>query len=134
LPWISDEEFDPKKHPHLTGQEARAIDSAIDQYNDSITEAVRSSRSEGRDWYVFETAGLLDRLASRRYIEDPEARPDWWEKVGGEYKLPPALQKLSPVPNSRFFRSGPMVAQDGGYSPSMGFIQRPLAMGLWLRN
>jgi hypothetical protein len=32
LPWIDDDAFDPKKHPCITGQEARAVDSAIDQY------------------------------------------------------------------------------------------------------
>jgi len=130
LPWINDEEFDPDKHPHLTGQEVRAIDSAIDQYNESITEAVRSSRSEGRDWYVFETAGLLDRLASRRYIEDPLARPDWWEKVGGDYKLPPALQKLSPVPNSRFFRSGANGRTDGGLFSLDGIHPTTIGYGI----
>jgi hypothetical protein len=52
---------------------ARAVDSAIDQYNDAITETVRKARDGGRDWYLFDTAGLLDRLAARRYIGDPLA-------------------------------------------------------------
>ncbi len=101
LPWISDK-FDPKKNPYITEQEARAIDSAIDQYNDYITDAVRQARKEGRDWYVFETAGLLDRFASRRYINDSKARPSWWDEVGGEYQLPPELKALVPIPDSRF--------------------------------
>jgi hypothetical protein len=109
-PWIHDEDFDAEYDPHITGQEARAVDSAIDQYNDAITQAVRDARNEGRDWLLFEAAGLLDRLASRRYIEDPSARPDWWE----EYELPPELAALSPQPNSRFFASGPKGRTDGG--------------------
>lgn len=130
LPWISDEEFDPDKHPKITGPEARAIDSAIDQYNESITEAVRRGRSEGRDWYVFEAAGLLDRLASRRYLEDPQARPDWWDKVGGSYKLPPALQKLSPVPDSRFYRAGPNGRTDGGLFSLDGIHPTTIGYGI----
>jgi hypothetical protein len=129
LPWINDDDFDPNKHPNLTEQEARAIDSAIDQYNEFITEVVRQGRMEGRDWYVFEAAGLLDRLASRRYLDDPDARPSWWTKVGGEYKLPPELQALKPVPpDSRFFTSGPngrtkggLFSLDGIHSTTIGY-------------
>ncbi len=128
LPWISNEDFDVNKHPRITEQEARAIDSAIDQYNDYITDAVRQARSEGRDWYVFETAGLLDRFASRRYLEDPQARPSWWDEVGGSYKLPPELQALSPVPDSRFFtsdatgrKSGGLFSLDGIHPTTIGY-------------
>ena len=98
LPWINNKDFDPKKHSHLTEQEARAIDSAIDQYNEYIVDAVRQARKEGKDWYVFEAGGLLDRFASRRYIKDPSARPSWWTP----YQLPPEINALSPVPDSRF--------------------------------
>jgi hypothetical protein len=130
LPWISDDDFDPKKHPHITGPEARAIDSAIDQYNNHIVEVVRQGRTEGRDWYVFETAGLLDRLASRRYIEDPDARPEWWDKVGGQYKLPPALQALSPVPDSRFFFSGAKGRTQGGLFSLDGIHPTTIGYGI----
>lgn len=111
-PWISDRAFDPHDDRCITGQQALAIDSAIDQYNDAITEAVRGARSgdEKRDWLLFDAAGLLDRLAARRYIEDPGARPEWWSP----YKLPPEVEALSPVPNSRFFESGPKGRTDGG--------------------
>lgn len=124
LPWISDEEFDPKKHPHITEQEARAIDSAIDQYNEFIADAVRKGRSEGRDWYLFETVGLLDRLASRRYIEDPDARPDWWTP----YPLPQPLLALNPVPDSKFYLSnaqgrikGGLFSLDGVHPTTIGY-------------
>lgn len=129
LPWISDKDFKPNKNPNLTGADARAIDSAIDQYNDYITDAVKQARKEGRDWYLFETAGLLDRLAVRRYLEDPTARPSWWNEVGGQYRLPPELQALSPVPDSRFFISnstgrrvqGGLFSLDGIHPTTIGY-------------
>lgn len=109
-PWISAEDFDVGRDPYVTEQEARAIDSAIDQYNDAIAEAVEAARNDGLDWYLFEVAGLLDRLAARRYIDDPQARPAWWRK----YELPPELGALSPEPDSRFFAAGPEGRTQGG--------------------
>lgn len=130
LPWISDKDFDPKKHPRITEQEARAIDSAIDQYNDYITDAVRSARHEGRDWYVYETAGLLDRFASKRYINDVRARPSWWDKVGGQYQLPPELQLLKPVPDSRFFTSDATGLKTGGLFSLDGIHPTTIGYGI----
>jgi hypothetical protein len=129
LPWIHDQDFNPDKHPHITENEARAIDSAIDQYNEAITEVVRQARLQGRDWYLFELCGLLDRFATRRYIEDPDARPDWWSSVGGEYKLPPELDEISPALTSLFFRSeekkgrtqGGLFSIDGIHPTTVGY-------------
>ncbi len=109
-PWIDTEHFDVGRDPRVTEQEARAIDSAIDQYNDAIAKAVENARKSGLDWYLFEVAGLLDRLAARRYIEDPQAQPPWWRR----YELPPELKALSPEPDSRFFTSGPEGRTQGG--------------------
>jgi hypothetical protein len=130
LPWIKQEDFDPSKHPHLTGQEARAIDSAIDQYNNSITEVVRQGRKDGRDWYLFETAGLLDRLASRRYLEDVLARPSWWDEVGGAYPLPFPLQALQPVPDSRFYRANSKGRIEGGLFSLDGIHPTTIGYGI----
>ena len=123
-PWIEDKDFDPANDPHLTGQQARAIDSAIDDYNDHITSVVRSARGRGLDWYLLDVCGLLDRLAARRYALDPSARPDWWTP----YELPPELQALSPVPDTRFFRSdaggrtmGGIFALDGVHPTTIGY-------------
>jgi lysophospholipase L1-like esterase len=109
-PWIPTEYFDVGRDPCITERQARAIDSAIDQYNDAIARAIGAAREEGRDWYLFEMAGLLDRLAARRYIEDPQARPKWWH----QYELPPELKALSPEPDSRFFAAGPEGRKQGG--------------------
>ena len=43
-PWITDEDFDPKRDPHITGDEARAIDSAIDAYNETMIDSVAAAR------------------------------------------------------------------------------------------
>ena len=109
-PWISETKFDPHEDPHITENQARAIDSAIDQYNDAITAEVRTARENGLDWLLMDLAGLLDRLASRRYLLDPQARPDWWTP----YELPPELAALSPTPDSRFFGSDPDGRSQGG--------------------
>lgn len=128
VPWIADEDFNPRRHPHLREEDARAVDSAIDQYNDAIVEAVQQARQEGRDWYVFEAAGLLDRLAARRYQDDPSARPSWWDAVGGAYPLPEELQELKPIPDSRFFISdgrgriqGGLFSLDGIHPTTIGY-------------
>jgi hypothetical protein len=125
-PWIRDQDFDPKDDRCITEQQARAIDSAIDQYNQAIVELVRRARTGPRplDWYVLDVAGLLDRLAQRRYIDDPAARPPWWTP----YELPPELAALAPRPDSRFFASGPggriqggLFSLDGAHPTTIGY-------------
>ena len=102
-PWIDDNDFDIDRDVHLTEDDARRIDSAIDAYNSTIISSVRATHREGRDWYLFDLGGLLDSLATRRYLEDPAARPSWWKP----YDLPAELQAIDPPLNTRFFRSGP---------------------------
>lgn len=109
-PWVSDEGFDPKRDPHLSEDEVRAIDSAIDSYNETIIASVKAARRDGLDWYLFDMGGVLDRLATRRYVNSPWARPDWWTP----YELPDALRSLDPEPTTRFFRAGPDGRTEGG--------------------
>jgi lysophospholipase L1-like esterase len=109
-PWIEDSAFDASVDPFITANQARAIDSAIDQYNDAITETVRAARQEGLDWLLMDTCGLMDRVAARRYILDVSARPPWWTP----YKFPPVVAALNPPPDSRFFASGPDGRTAGG--------------------
>jgi hypothetical protein len=125
-PWISDTKFDPSEHPHLTRWEARAIDAVIDQYNYSITDVVKQARRQDLDWYIFDVAGLLDRLAQRRYIEDILARPSWWIP----YELPSELQHLDPIPNSRFFQCDGNGRTDGGLFSLDGVHPTTIAYGL----
>lgn len=125
-PWISDRDFDPARHPHLTAQQVQDIDAAIDLYNEAITGHVKAQREKGRDWLLMDTCGLLDRLASRRYIEmlDPSKLPEWWEP----YQLPAQLKALDPVPNSRFLTSdgtrrvnGGLFSLDGVHPTTVGY-------------
>ena len=124
-PWVRDGQFDPARHQHITGAEARAVDSAIDQYNDAITDTVRAARTAGRDWYVLDVAGLLDRLAARRYIDDPAARPAWWTA----YPLPAELAALNPPPSSHFLATnntgrrtnGGLFSLDGVHPTTIGY-------------
>jgi hypothetical protein len=106
-PWIDEADFDPTKHRNITHQQARAIDSAIDQYNATIAECVRHARSEGRNWFVFDMCGVLDGLAQRRYLNDGDAaRRNEWEP----YPLPPELDGL----DTRFFLSDRSGRLQGG--------------------
>jgi hypothetical protein len=126
-PWISDKDFDKEQDPHLTAEQARAIDIAIDMYNESIQAVVREARSgqPARDWYLLDVAGLVDRLASRRYITDDDAQPDWWTP----YPLPAQLAALKPVPDSRFMTgdgkggraTGGLFALDGVHPTTVGY-------------
>ena len=125
-PWIRDRDFDPDQDPHLTADDARAVDSAIDQYNAFIVATVEAGRNDGFDWRLLDLAGLLDRLASRRYIEDKDARPKWWRP----YPLPAALQNLNPPPDSRFFTSGPGGRTQGGLFSLDGIHPTTIAYGL----
>jgi hypothetical protein len=112
-PWITDAQFNPDLDPHITADEARAVDSAIDQYNDAITEVVgraRSDTDDPRDWFLLDVAGVLDRLAQRRYIDDLLARPAWWTP----YPLPPELGSLTPTPTSQFISSDGRARDRGG--------------------
>lgn len=125
-PWISDTQFDAHRDPGITEQEARAIDCAIDQYNEAIVDSVRSARNAGKDWYVLDLAGLLDRFAARRYIDDPAARPEWWRP----YMLPPELAALDPPPDSRFFTSSEQGRTAGGLFSLDGVHPTTVTYGL----
>jgi hypothetical protein len=129
-PWIADDDFDRGRDAHLTADEARMVDSAIDEYNATITESVRTARQSGRDWYLFDLGGLLDRLATRRYIEEPAARPPWWTP----YPLPPEVTALTPTPNTRFFRSGPDGRTDGGLISLDGVHPTTISYGIIARE
>jgi hypothetical protein len=103
-PWVTDEDFRPDADKHLTAGEACAIDYAIDLYNAHIESVVRAARTAGRNWYLCDIAGVLDRLAYRRYLTDPDARPSWWDELG-RYPLPGALAQVQPEPDTQFLVS-----------------------------
>jgi hypothetical protein len=100
-PWITDQQFNQNEDEHLTENQARALDSVVDSYNAHIAKRLRENRQAGKNWYEFDLCTLLDRVAARRYMDTPQARPKWWTP----YEFPAALQALTPPPDSRFFRS-----------------------------
>ncbi|MEG1422097.1 MAG: hypothetical protein RSA95_14425 [Citrobacter sp.] len=125
-PWITDEQFNSSRDPKITANEARALDSAIDQYNDLIAQVVKERRLKGQDWYVMDIAGMLDRLAVRRYFGNSQAQPEWWTP----YELPAALKALRPTINSRFFSSGPQGRLDGGLFSLDGIHPTTITYGM----
>jgi hypothetical protein len=111
--WLTDQVFNANRHPCLTGDDLRVLDFAVDRYNDHIARRVREARTAqggGRDWRLLDVAGVLDRLAYRRYLVDDEARPDWWTP----YVLPDAYRELSPQPDTRFYRADARGRYEGG--------------------
>ena len=107
-PWIAENDFRPGKHRHITHQQARAIDSAIDQYNDTIQDHVRTARAEGRDWHLVDLCGILDGVAYRRYLDDAAARTA--QQAWQPYPLPAPIADL----DTRFFRSDETGRLQGG--------------------
>ena len=61
-PWIWDTDFDPARHPALTGEQARSIDRCVDDYNAIIVDAVH----QRADRFLIPVGSLLDQLAFRR--------------------------------------------------------------------
>lgn len=126
-PWISDEDFAANVNSCLTGDDAGAIDAAVDQYNWAIKEKVHDARVRGEDWYVVDLCGLLDRLAYRRYLASPQSQPSWWRDNETEL-LPPELLRMSPRPDTRYFSSdkygrtqGGLIALDGVHPTTIGY-------------
>ena len=122
-PWIA-ERLRAGRDPPSPRAAGRAVDSAIDQYNDAIVGLSSAPPGRhGRDWYLLDVAGLLDRLASRRYIIDPAARPQWWTP----YELPPRWprwrQSGLPVPaGERHGRtSGGLFSLDGVHPTTVAY-------------
>ena len=129
-PWVDDDDFDADRDEHLTDEEAQTVDSAIDAYNLTIIDTVRKARRDGRDWYLLDLAAVLDSLATKRYIEDPAARPPWWEP----YELPVELATLDPVPSTRFFESGPQGRTEGGLFSLDGVHPTTIGYGIVARE
>jgi lysophospholipase L1-like esterase len=122
--WIPDEDFQPHRDPNFTGAEALAVDAAIDRYNDAIETMVRRAREEGRPWYLFDLAGLLDRLAHKRYFTGTVNPPERWTP----YPLPPELEALNP--NTLFFQSGESGRTHGGLFSLDGIHPTTIGYGL----
>jgi hypothetical protein len=119
-PWDTDGDFDPGVEPHLSGEEAWAIDLIIDGYNLAIQQAVAQARTDGLDWRIVDMCAVLDRLAFRRNVE-LGARPDGFDP----YPLPAELANL----DTRFFTTdangnrtaGGLIGLDGIHPTTAGY-------------
>ena len=79
---------------------------------------------------MFDLGALLDSLATKRYLEDPSARPAWWEP----YTLPAELAALQPVPSTRFFESGRGGRTEGGLFSLDGVHATTIGYGVIARE
>jgi hypothetical protein len=118
--WDTDDSFDPAVEPHLTGQQAWAIDIIIDGYNTGLQALVEQARHDGLDWRIVDMCAVLDRLAYRRNVE-LGARPDEFPA----YPLPPELAGL----DTRFLTTdktgkiltGGLIGLDGIHPTTAGY-------------
>ncbi|MFZ1983380.1 MAG: hypothetical protein WAU91_03145 [Desulfatitalea sp.] len=80
-PWIPDKKFRPTEDAHLTGREAAEIDRTIYAYNAILKKLVdkhnkaRRTAKKPKDWIIVDLHWTLERLAYRRYQEDPSVPP-----------------------------------------------------------
>lgn len=127
-PWITQDQFDPRRRrdPFITGEQAREVDSAIDQYNETIADSVQTAREQGGNWFLYDLCALLDGVAFRRYLTDPIARPEDYEP----YPLPPELLALDPVPDTRFYGADASGRTQGGLFSLDGIHPTTVGQGL----
>lgn len=103
--WIEDDDFEPGRDKHITHRDARDADLAIAHYNEVIR-----AEAAARDWTVFPLNKLLDSMATKRYIEDPDARPAGFVP----YDWPPPLDALDPHLGTKYLRSKRGKRVEGG--------------------
>jgi hypothetical protein len=125
--WITDDVFDPARHQHLTGEEAKHIDNYIDEYNEIIKAVVQQRRDRGLSWHVVDLGAALERVAFRRYTEIGEIPP------GGPYVFPAGwaealatagLEKLTTeyiATAAGKIQRGGLFSLDGVHPTTMGY-------------
>ncbi len=125
--WIADDVFDPRRHRHLTGAQAHAIDACIDAYNGTIRDIVQQHQQREQQWFLVDLAGALERLAFRRYRELGVEPP------GGRYEFPagwlqalqvagiPELTTEYIVAEQNRLRRGGIFSLDGVHPTTMGY-------------
>jgi lysophospholipase L1-like esterase len=83
-PWIWDDHFEPDRHPRLTREQVRRVDSFVDEYN-----AIIERMAAERGWWVIDLRGALGALAYRRN----RGRPTYEFPAG----LVAALEQSAPL-------------------------------------
>ena len=100
-------------------------------YNDTIVASVEAEREAGRDWRCWTSPGCS--TGSRRGVTSTirtSRKPDWWTR----YELPDELARLTPVPDSRSFVSGPDGRERGGLFSLDGIHATTIAYGLMAQD
>lgn len=125
--WITDEVFDPARHPHLTGADAKHIDSYIDRYNQTIRDIAEERQSAGREWFVVDICTALERVAYRRYrevgLEAPGGSyefPSEWEEALTARGLKELTTEFLQTSEGRVARGG-LFSLDGIHPTTMGY-------------
>ena len=128
-PWIPERNFKAMDDPHLTGKQIIEIDQTIAQYNRIISEQVeahnKKRQQEGKEpnWFIVDLHWALERLAFRRYREDPSVPPppNW-----SPYELPDVYTALNL--DTRFLRAkdgrriaGGLFSLDGIHATTVGY-------------
>ena len=103
--WIDDDDFDPDRDKHITHRDARDADLAIAEYNEFIR-----AEADRRGWGVFPLGELLDSMATKRYIDDHDARPAGFVP----YDWPAPLDDLDPELGTKFLKSKKGKRKAGG--------------------
>jgi hypothetical protein len=130
-PWVSDATFRSIEDPYLTGQQAMEIDWTIAQYKRILLEAVAHHNASRRrahkpqDWFVVDIHWALERIAYRRYSEDPSVPPPpGWSP----YEMPECLNRLQL--DTRFLRAKQGQRVAGGIFSLDGVHATTVAYGL----
>jgi hypothetical protein len=128
-PWIPEQKFNPKDDPHLTGQEAIKIDGMIAAYKNILLRKIkehndrRRANGDRENWFVVDIHWALERIAFRRYKEDPSVPPPpGWSP----YELPGAYEPLQLT--TQFLRAeqgrriqGGIFSLDGIHATTAGY-------------
>jgi hypothetical protein len=125
-PWITDEDFDPRRDLHLTEDRARTIDSAIDAptSNGRSSTSVRTARTDGLDWHLFDLGGCS--TAHSRGATSPTRTPG---RPGGSptccrpscSRSTPSRPRGSSTPDRRGPDDGGLFALDGVHPTTIGY-------------
>jgi hypothetical protein len=128
-PWVSSPAFRKDEDPHLTGEQVIRIDQTIARYREILRRRVQehnqARRGPGRDedWFLVDTHWALERIAHRRYLEDPSVPPPpGWTR----YRMPELYERADL--DTRFLRarggrrvSGGLFSLDGVHPTTAGY-------------
>lgn len=125
--WIPPEVFNPDKHPYLTGDQAKEIDTFIDAYNQTIKEVVDQRKQKGLSWHLVNLCSVLERAAFRRYKEIGEVPdggfyefPEEWKQSLEAEEIPELTTQYISIEEGRL-QTGGLFSLDGVHPTTMGY-------------